>query len=522
VAVSPKTGKIYVLAGKEEAISRYGFDYPAMLRGARLVRMSADGKEEMSLKIKDGFIRKRKKGTWPEYRVSMAVDFSGKKPVVWLGLAEPNARWAEWSLLRIEDLGNKFGKAVDVCPRPGNMLLDPPSKICLDRKNDVLYVVDEFKQLLRFKGDGSLLTPLKFRGEEKGAPFKHMIGEAVTGPDGNIYMLNFREWGYKNTYVMRFSPDGKPLPFSAPEAKNGIKIKNGMKGSTGARGIAVGADKKVYVIYYDLDRPDSLKPAEAWDRGYPQTQAVAVFDSTGKLLNPRLVAHLRAGGQCVRVDKSGNVFVADNFMPLGVTYPRDLARALPNPLKRGYPAMLADGRFDPLMYYMGSVLKFGPKGGTIAGLPENDKTRPARRPAGDLWKPVPQTQWFLFNNHRLRVTSALWQYHGFSHVPAQYHGVTHVERCVCRAGRFDVDGFGRVFIPDALRKRIVVLDNAGNVIQKIGGRGNLDNTKGPLTFDEPYAVAAAADRFYVADRSLGRIVRARIYYGAADSVVVER
>jgi hypothetical protein len=120
------------------------------------------------------------------------------------------------------------------------------------------------------------------------------------------------------------------------------------------------------------------------------------------------------------------------------------------------------------------------------------------------------------------MTGAQWQYHGMSPIPAQYHGVTHVERCVCRAGRFDLDPFGRVFVPDALRQRVVILDNAGNLLLKVGSRGNLDNASDPVTFDEPYAVAAAANRFYVADRSLGRIVRIRVSYETVDSAAVER
>jgi hypothetical protein len=208
-------------------------------------------------------------------------------------------------------------------------------------------------------------------------------------------------------------------------------------------------------------------------------------------------------------------------MPIGIAYPSDFSAVLPDPLKRSVPALLPDGSFDPLLQYMGSVFKFGPGGGSITGLPEDDKTGPAGRPAGDLWKPVPGEQWFVFNSHRLKVKGAEWQFHGMSQAPAQYHGVTHVERCVCRASRFDLDEFGRVFVPDVLRSRVTVLDNAGNTLLKMGVRGNEDDTSGVIAVNEPYAVAAAADRVYIADRGLFRIVRASLSYQAEASCEIE-
>ena len=159
---------------------------------------------------------------------------------------------------------------------------------------------------------------------------------------------------------------------------------------------------------------------------------------------------------------------------------------------------------------MGSVIKFGPAGGEVVGLPEGVKAARARRPSGDLWKPPPEVQWFLHNNHRVRMTGAEWQYHGFSPVPAQYQGVTHVERCVCRGGRFDLDEFDRVFVPDALRHRVTVLDSAGNVVTRFGSYGNQDSSGPAMGLADPWWVAAASDRVYVGDGSACRIVKVRL------------
>jgi hypothetical protein len=102
-------------------------------------------------------------------------------------------------------------------------------------------------------------------------------------------------------------------------------------------------------------------------------------------------------------------------------------------------------------------------------------------------------------------------------VPAQYQGVPHVEQCVCGGGRFDLDEFDRVFVPDALRSRVTVLDSEGNVLAHLGTRGNQDSAGPELGLAEPGWLAAAADRLYVADGSACRIVKVRLGYAAEAS-----
>ena len=47
--------------------------------------------------------------------------------------------------------------------------------------------------------------------------------------------------------------------------------------------------------------------------------------------------------------------------------------------------------------------------------------------------------------------------------------------CVCIGGRFKIDGFGRLWIPDALRFSVGVVDNAGNELIRFGRYGNQDS-----------------------------------------------
>ncbi len=531
VAVHPRTGKIYVLAGLEKDFTKYGYDYPASMREARLLRLSTDGKVDFEIKIEDAFVRTRKEGTWPEFRACMAADFSGERPVIWLGLAQPDPLWAKWSLLRIEDRGDGFGEPRECCPRPAEgVLAGSVRHMALDRERDIVYLNGD-NELRRLTGDGRALPPLRFAFEEtvektdpqtgkKTAEKKqgrHHIAEVAIGPDGNVYVLGFRQYKYRDNYVMRYDPEGRELPLPAGE----VRVDHVMKGGGGhsARGFSVGPDGSIYVLYYDDRRPAGLLPPEPWDRGFLMTEAVAKYDRDGRLVNPRLVAHLRSGGQCVRADRAGNVYVADNVMPMGYAYPRDFDGRLPDPLRRAYPARLADGSFDPLLRHMGSVFKFGPEGGRVVGMPEAELELVHSRPRrdGDLWRPAPGVQWLPFQGQRVKVSGALWQYQGAAPAPAQYQGVTHVERCVCVGLRFDLDEFDRVFVPDSLRRRVTVLDSAGNVLCRFGSRGNLDTPPEKLGLIEPGWVAAAADRVYVADGSGCRIIRVRLGYAVEAS-----
>ncbi|MHC4913915.1 MAG: hypothetical protein ACYTGB_00370 [Planctomycetota bacterium] len=523
VAVHPKTGQVYVLAGKELGYEKYGYAFEATLLESRLLRFGPEGKLERQKKLPDAYVRGGKTRTGPSYQLRFAADFSGGRPVIWLGVASPSAREAKYSLLRVEDGPAGFGAPRDVCPQPAEALIDGPLQLALDRENDVLYVHDACRRLLqsrlvRYSGDGKALPPLLLgkKGEE---PYN--FSEIAFGPDGLIYTTAWQGlWGGSSkTTLMRFTRSGEPVPF--PAGSDERRLIRSMKGARGAssRGLTVAPNGEIYVLYYDRKRPE--KGRQPWEAGWDLSTALARFSAEGKLLDPHLVAYLRAGAQCVRVDLDGSVYVGDNTMPIGTSYPREIARGLPDPFKRDYVARLESGSLDPLLRWMGSVFKFAARGGKVTGLPEGDRTAPARAPRGDLWKPVPPVQWFLHNSQRVRMTGAEWQFHGFAPVPVQYQGVTHVERCVCRAGRFDLDEFGRLFVPDALRHRVTVLDAAGNQVARFGRYGNADSAGPEIGLSDPWWIAAASDRVYVGERDANRIVKVRLESAASTECAIE-
>jgi DNA-binding beta-propeller fold protein YncE len=522
LAVHPKTGRIYVLAGEELGYAKYGYDFEATLLESRLLRLAPDGKVERELKLPDAHVRDTKTRPGPSYQLRFAADFSGEGAVIWLGVADPSAREVKWNLLRVEDGSAGFSEPREICPRPNDALVDPPLQLALDRQKDVLYVHDACRRLLtsrlaRFTGKGEALPPLLL-GKEGEEPYN--FSEIALGPDGHIYTTAWQGlWGGSGkTTLMRFDRAGKPVPFTAgTDAERLIRSMKGARGSS-SRGMTVAPDGRVYVLYYDGKRPEEGR--QPWERGWDLCTALARFSADGKLLDPHLVAYLRAGAQCVRVAADGAIYVGDNTMPVGTAYPREIARGLPDPFKREYVARLPGGGLDPLLRWMGSVFRFAPGGGRVTGLPENDRTPAARPPRGDLWRPAPEVQWFLFNDHRVRLTGAEWQFHGFAPLPVQYQGVTHVERCVCSAGRFDLDEFGRLFVPDALRHRVTVLDAAGNEVTRFGSYGNADSEGPEIGLADPWWVAAASDRVYVGEQQACRIVKVRLECAAAAECAV--
>ena len=114
---------------------------------------------------------------------------------------------------------------------------------------------------------------------------------------------------------------------------------------------------------------------------------------------------------------------------------------------------------------------------------------------------------------------------------ARYPGCGPVSRwravgaCACTKPRFDVDDFGRLYIPNGITYSVSVRDNANNEILQFGSYGNFD-CQGPDSREPNPAIplgwpvtAGASDRFiYVGDTLNHRVVRVDKTY-AAEAVV---
>jgi hypothetical protein len=120
---------------------------------------------------------------------------------------------------------------------------------------------------------------------------------------------------------------------------------------------------------------------------------------------------------------------------------------------------------------------------------------------------------------RAHLQNALLTFPGISPAPAAGPW-----GCVCFSSRFDVDAFGRVFVPDLATFSVRVMDANANPIIRFGGYGNMD-CGGPasaipdpaIAFAWPQYVAVSNEAVYVSDVINRRIVRAKLSYVSQDS-----
>ncbi len=201
------------------------------------------------------------------------------------------------------------------------------------------------------------------------------------------------------------------------------------------------------------------------------------FTPDGKLVGDLLPGVTGYGG-AVRTDLAGNIYVVQ--------------RGLPKKFKRpaGFQTDAAYRRA------VGSILKFGPQGGKA-----------------------------------IKGKNAVLGYEGVLKV---YPGCgpnsewAAAGSCVCTKPRFDVDRYGRLFIPNAVTFSVSVRDNAGNEIVRFGHYGNFD-AQGPESAEPKPEIplgwptcAGASDKYiYVGDTLNHRVVRVDKVWGAEQIVDVK-
>ena len=121
-----------------------------------------------------------------------------------------------------------------------------------------------------------------------------------------------------------------------------------------------------------------------------------------------------------------------------------------------------------------------------------------------------------YESQTVSVEGALWMRRlGYIGV----HG--HELGCHCETTRFDVDHFGRLFVPDVFRFCVYVFDEQGNEITRFGAFGNMDS-RGPgspvpepaIAFGWPLSVDLAGERAFVVDTVNRRIVAVRMAYAS--------
>ncbi len=255
---------------------------------------------------------------------------------------------------------------------------------------------------------------------------------------------------------------------------------DGMKRGMGS----IGLDGNLYLMYY------------------PRT--LTRFGPDGKVTKLKYIDSGLRNFSSPRLDCAGNMYVAVGVRPAGKDLPDSFkGQDLGTRWRKGKDTNTWN--WYHLMY--GSIVKFPVGGGVI------------RKGSGG----VPVT--FSYGK-TTEIKGAEWIHYGASPLPSWR--MKFPDTCLCESARFDVDGFGRCFFPDALRFRVGMLDTAGNVIGHFGGYGNADSA-GPgskiptpaVPLAWPDNIAVGNGRVFVGDRLNKRVLAVKLTHVAETAVDIK-
>jgi len=422
----------------------------------------------------------------------MVLDDSAEPALLWIGHSN---NWARYRCMRIKDNGRSFSKPVELAGIKGNNRPNagPRRKynlrtagaiygMSLDRKNQKLFLN---------KKSYDLKTGKWGRGMDVADGCKE--GAGSFGLDGKYY-AQVQVWG---NIIVRYSPAGKPLPFPGSKAHSGGIAPKGNAFRLRGRGITADAAGNIY----SLQQTGRHKPGDVKD-----SNNLVKYSPDGKLVNGGLIDSAIRSVNSVRLDYAGNIWVGIGARPAGRKVPAHLeGKKLGRPYKVNVTNLTTDFNWYPFMY--GTIAKFSPKGGTIRSGAGGEKME-------------------YSTGRKVAVKDAEWTFFGASPMPSwrlSYPGV-----CLCESPRFDVDGYGRCFFPDAAGFRVGVLDTGGNLLKWFGSYGNADSA-GPgsrvptpgIAFYWPYSICVDDRVVYVGDRINRRVTVVKLDYATEETVGVE-
>jgi sugar lactone lactonase YvrE len=485
LCVHPASGALYVVSSPAPFVDKH-----APPQAAAVVKFdkAAGGKEVARHEFK-------------AYRGAplLALDPGAEPARLWLSYSQGYGRPA--LLVPVTDRDGKLAAGEDALKAAGEGRLTNPLFMAVDPARERAYVNDP---------EGTSIRTVDLKSGKISGKFVSGCDLALDR-DGNICTFQ----GYGTNALLRFSPEGKPLPFPGT-GNNKIEV-NYRAGhpNVGLYGLTVAPGGDIYV--YQGVHPQHL----------------AVFGPDGKPKAASLVQDIpQESASCVAVDRAGNIYAGMNFHDPKRLYPEGLGAEVPslawympydkksswyNSPQHGIPE---EPRWQRpyLNFYLflgGSILKFGPAGGRVwmgAGPP---KTGDNARPEGVPAEAAEYRTAYL--SRAVWVKGALWRYRGFAPVATRTEGWGD-PGCSCWSnGRFALDDYGRLFVPDVLRFSIGVLDANGNEMARFGGYGNVDSA-GPksaapapeIPFAWPTGVAVSGDTAYVLDRINRRIVAVKL------------
>lgn len=478
VAVNEKTGALYVL-------TRYQLKYKVWPKS--LVKLSGwkPGAEMVaSMEFP---------ATGGSADPFLAADFSGDTLQLWVAGCPQTE-----SLLRIHDLGTEFKVIEDLADR-GRMASGYANRLAVDPEADLVYINNGWADNLRYNGvTGEYAGPV----DEDGNPESIIGSELAVRRDGMVY-TGAETWHGQFT---RLNRDLTPAPFPDGSTRLGYYYGRMGGGYFGNHGSTVTPEGRLLVTnmfnwcqYAVFDVGPEGKGVE-----HPRLRDVAWSEAHAEKyrdagIKGAVVGWLPSQSGGVEVDSQGYIYVGLRALPRDYELPGELAGIA------GYLQM------------MGSVIKVKPSGG---GLYPDVGTKGTWK-TGEVEMQIPEKfgeglpLGGIRTQHgdkpaRTFFEGAVRAYPGLS----VFSGWGRSDYCVCQTPRFEVDDYGRLYIPNALTCSVRVVDNEGNEIVTFGSYGNHDSQGPgsalsepaiPLAF--PIGVQVSWNHIYVADSANRRVLR---------------
>ncbi len=470
ISVHRKTGAVYAISliapSKYKLVRIDSFENPKVTA-------------ELDMSRYRGVTRLKSKNYLP----IMALDHYGPKPVVYLGSP---TMFASYRILRVVDDGAKLvPEKIDV--KSSGKIRGLPYPQGTDGEGNFFFL-DQNRPMPHgkvFQGwevraDSGELRPWNNSQTYRGA----------WGKDGCFYRANW----YTGKTVTRVDRAGKVLPFSASGQQT--EPYNEDRFSFVRANLCIPASGDMWALYRRATTP----------------MLVSCFGPDGKMKRKEVVRGLQ-GAASLRLDSRGNIYAADGLKRDGVFYPPEIAEFAKRlrekgTTKRGYHSEAVEDSYGE---GYGSILKFGPEGGQIR------KANSAG--AGEkLLTAYP---------HRVKFAAKGLKgiYPRISPMSPPRYKYPY-SACWCLHAMFDIDGYDRLFVPDALQFCVRVLDANFNEIATFGsydqatGKGGKQNAPGPeIPLEFPSYVNVGGDHVYVTDSAscARRVVRVGLSYALEES-----
>ncbi len=468
IVVHPKTGAVYVLSmfGKREY---------------KLVKFAGLGNSKPNAELElTRFGSVTNPRTHPNYHPVMALDSHGNRPVIYLG--SPAGFRRTW-MLRVEDTGAALKLGEMKLPGAGGMRGLPYPQGVDAEGNFHFLALTTVNPANRHCGGWKVETRTgKLSPWDCGRGYRYVFGR-----DG----MTYRGKSHHGKALTRLDRHGKPAPFAA-----------------------TGEKSEPYPDRWRLLRNNAqvLASGDIWTMHFPGSRGggdamVSVIGSNGKMKKKGVVTGLQAPVG-LRLDSRGNIYVADGLHLEGKPYPPEIDAFVKRLRAAGTTprGRHSEAPEDCYGEGYGSILKFGPAGGKIVrGAAAGGQRQLASYPG----------------KFKFAVSGLKDAYGRIS--PLSPPRAVSFSACWCLHAIFDMDGYDRLFVPDALQFKVRVLDSNFNEILAFGEydsatvKGGKANHPGPpIPFEYPTYVSVAGDTVYVTDTAscARRIVQVKLDHAA--------